>query len=105
MGIVAGLLLAPIMGPVWGCRVVLQRLHDEAAAELYDEGRVFAQMIQLSMSRSAGQIAEDEYAEQEAQLLERVARTRDPGDEPLDDDAFEAAEVVANAPEPAEEEW
>ena len=71
------LLLAPVMAPVWGFRFVLERLRDEAEAVLHDEGRAFAELIDLGMRRSAGKLSDAEYAEQETVLLERLSAIRD----------------------------
>jgi hypothetical protein len=77
MGMITGLLLAPVMAPVWGFRFVLERLRDEAESVLHDEGRAFAELIELGMRRSAGKLTEAEYAEQEAALLERLSAIRE----------------------------
>jgi hypothetical protein len=90
MGLVSGLLLLPITGPVWGFRLFLERLRDEAEAVLHDEGRAFAELIDLSMRHNAGQLSEADFAEQEAELLERLSSIREYRDELLD------AELDAN---------
>ncbi len=77
MGIIGGLLLLPITGPVRGFRFLMERLRDEAEAALLDEGRAFAELIDLSMRRNAGQLSDAEYAEQETELLERLNAIRD----------------------------
>ena len=89
---IGDLLLLPLMAPVWGCRWVLESLRDEADAVLHDEGRVFAELIELSQRRNAGQLSESDFAEQEAELLARLSSIRDEQDEAvpsgddLDDD-------------------
>lgn len=100
MGIISGLLLLPITGPVWGFRLLLERIRDEADAALRDEGRAFAELIGLSMRHSAGQLSDAEFAEQEAELLERLSSIRDYRDELLhgepdvDGDGLEAEPVL-----------
>jgi len=83
MGIISGLLLLPITGPVHGFRFILERLHDEAEAALRDEGRAFAELIDLSMRHKAGQLPDAEFEAQEAELLERMAAIREYRDELL----------------------
>jgi len=83
MGLIGGLLLLPIAGPVWGFRLFLERLRDEAEAVLHDEGRAFAELIGLSMRHNAGQLSDAEFAEQEAELLERLNTIREYRDELL----------------------
>lgn len=77
MGLVSGLLLLPITGPMLGFRLVLERLRDEAEAVLHDEGRAFAELIDLSMRHSAGQLSDAEFSAQEAEMLERLSSMRE----------------------------
>ena len=77
MGAVTDLLLMPVMAPVWGFRFVLEQLRDEADAAMHDEGRAYAELIDLSMRHSAGQLSDEEHAEQEAALLDRLRSIRD----------------------------
>ena len=77
MGIITGLLFLPVTGPVKAFRFLVERLHEEAQAALRDEGRAFAELIDLSMRHGAGQLSDAEYAEQEAVLLGRLSSIRD----------------------------
>lgn len=86
MGLVGGLLLLPITAPVRGFQFLLESLREEADAVLHDEGRAFAELIDLSMRRSAGQLSEAEFAEQETLLLERLGALREYRDELLQDE-------------------
>lgn len=83
MGLISGLLLLPITGPVLGFRFFLERLRDEAEAVLHDEGRAFAELIDLSMRHSAGQLSDAEFSAQEAEMLERLSSIRDYRDDLL----------------------
>jgi hypothetical protein len=83
MGLVTGLLLLPVTGPVRAFRFFLERIHEEAQAIMRDEGRAFAELIDLSMRHSAGQLSDADYAEQEAQLLEQLTAIREYRDELL----------------------
>jgi hypothetical protein len=93
MGAITGLLLAPFMAPVWGFRFLLERLRDEAEAVLRDEGRAFAELIELSMRHSSGQLTDAQYAEQESQLLERLNSIREYRHELLHGESVEDDEV------------
>jgi hypothetical protein len=93
MGAITGLLLAPFMAPVWGFRFLLERLRDEAEAVLRDEGRAFAELIELSMRHSSGQLTDAQYTEQESQLLERLNSIREYRHELLHGESVEDDEV------------
>jgi hypothetical protein len=105
MGVVTGLLLLPITGPLRAFRFLLERLHDEAEAVLRDEGRAFAELIDLSMRHNAGQLTEAEYIEQEAHLLERLNSIRDYRNELLHADAYEDEEEWYDDPDAETDEW
>ena len=83
MGAMTGLLLLPVMAPVWGFGFVLEQLRDEAEAVLYDEGRGFAELIDLSRRHGAGELSDAEFAEQEAVVLERLSWIRQSREEML----------------------
>ena len=92
MGAITGLLLLPFMAPVWGFRFIIDRIREEAEAVLRDEGRAFAELIDLSVRHSAGQLSDAQYAEQEAALLERLNSIREYRQELLHTQTTEAEE-------------
>jgi hypothetical protein len=107
MGVVTGILLLPVTGPVKALRFLLERLRDEAEAVLRDEGRAFAELIDLSMRHSAGQLSDEEYAEQEAELLERLNTIRDYRSElsrELEEAAYEEQDGWEDLPDAGEAE-
>src|SRR5215208_116017 len=112
MGLVSGLLLFPITGPIWGLRLIVEGLRDEAEAALRDEGRAFAELIDLSMRHKAGQLSDAEFAAQDAELLERLSSLREYRDELLhpesevdeDEDEGENRSLDAEAGEDDHEE-
>jgi hypothetical protein len=75
MGLITGLLtlpLAPVRGTVW----LAERIQEQAEAELYDEDAIRAQMMDIDAAREAGEIGEDEAAEAEDALVERLIAAR-----------------------------
>ena len=119
MGTLATVLLLPLMGPVWGLRFIIERVHEEAEAVMRDEGRAFAELVELSMRRSQGQLSDDEYAAQETELLARLGAIREYRDELLSadrgggdddvvddalDDELDLAELMPGEMLPSEEE-
>jgi hypothetical protein len=75
VGLITGLLtlpLAPVRGTVW----IAERILEQAEAELNDEGAIVAQLMEIDAAREAGAIGEQEAAEAEDILLERLIAIR-----------------------------
>ncbi|HEX5534430.1 MAG TPA: c-type cytochrome biogenesis protein CcmI [Actinomycetales bacterium] len=71
MGLISGLLtwpIAPVRGVVW----VAQQIQQEAEREWYDPAVIQDQLDDLDQRRAAGLISEDEAAELEEQLVQRL---------------------------------
>ncbi len=77
MGLLAKLLLLPVTGPVRGFQFILEQIQAEAEAILQDEGRVQAELIDLSLRHDMGEVADAEYTEQEEALLARLNAIRE----------------------------
>jgi hypothetical protein len=79
MGLLTDVLLLPITGPVRGLRFIAQQVKDQVDAECDPARRaeqVQAELVRLSVRRDLGQISEDEYAAQEAVLLQQLNALR-----------------------------
>jgi hypothetical protein len=75
MGLITGLLtlpLAPVRGTVW----IAERILEQAEAEMNDEGAIREQLMAIQAARQAGEIGEDEAAEAEDVLFERLIAAR-----------------------------
>jgi hypothetical protein len=68
MGILTGILLAPVKGPYW----IAKKVHDIAMDEFLDEGKVREQLRELYTSFEEGKISEEEFESQEEKLVERM---------------------------------
>ena len=66
------LLFAPIALPVSGLKFVLEQVAELAERELYDESSVHDQLLLLQVQLEEGDIDEAEYAQQEAELMQRL---------------------------------
>lgn len=78
MGLITGLLtlpLAPVRGTVW----LAERIKEQAEAELYDEDVIRSQLMDIEAAREAGEISEEEAAQAEDVLLERLIAAREMG--------------------------
>jgi hypothetical protein len=87
VGLFTGLLtlpLAPVRGVVW----VAERVAEEVERELYDEGNIRRQLLQLELDHEDGKLSDEERNAQEELLLQRLAvsqmREEMPGEELAD---------------------
>lgn len=76
MGLLSGLLLFPITGPVYGLKFVLEQIQAQVDAQLLDEGQVTASLMTIGLQHELGEISDEEYAAQEAALLEQLNAIR-----------------------------
>jgi hypothetical protein len=75
MGLLS-LLTFPITGPARGGWWVLEQVVEAAEAELYDEGKIVAELRALTADVEAGRISEQEHAAAEEVLLARLMEAR-----------------------------
>jgi Gas vesicle protein G len=72
VGLFTGLItlpLAPVRGVVW----VAERIAEEVDRELYDEGNIRAQLLQLELDHEDGKLSDEERSAEEEVLLQRLA--------------------------------
>lgn len=75
MGLITGLLtlpLAPVRSTAW----LAERIQEQAEGELYDEGAIQQQLMQLEDQHAAGEIDDEELAAAEDALIERLVEAR-----------------------------
>jgi len=71
VGLLTGLLglpLAPVRGVLW----VAEQVKDHAEEQYYDPVRIRAQLERVDEARRAGELSEEEAAEIENELLQRL---------------------------------
>lgn len=71
MGLISGLVtlpLAPVRGVVW----VAEQLYEQARQELEDPGVIRQHLMEVQVARESGTISEEEAAEREAELVQRL---------------------------------
>jgi hypothetical protein len=81
MGLFSGLVtlpLAPVKGVMW----LAETLTEQAEAQLYDPGRIAAEMQEVADEAAAGEITEDEAADREEDLIRRLNEGRARGYRP-----------------------
>ncbi len=75
MGLITGLLtlpLAPVRGTVW----LAEKIQEQAESELYDEGAIHGQLMQLEAMHVAGELTDEELRAAEDDLVERLMAIR-----------------------------
>ena len=77
MGFLLKLLALPVTGPVNGLVWVAEKLSEQAEKELYDEDKVRSQLMELEFRNDLGEINEEEYAQAEQELLDRLKVIRE----------------------------
>ena len=77
MGFILDLLTAPVLGPIRGAKWLAEKIAEAAEDELLDEDRVRGELLELQMRLEMDEISEEEYAEQERILLERLNAIRE----------------------------
>jgi hypothetical protein len=71
------LLTAPLTAPLAGFRFILNQVGEMAERELYDEDRIREELLELQLRLDEGDITEEEYAEQEADVMARLRMARE----------------------------
>ncbi len=72
MQLLSKVLLSPVLGPIWTAEVVIKRLNEQIMDQYLDEGKVQADLLELTLQYERGEIDDDEYQEREAAILEHL---------------------------------
>jgi Gas vesicle protein G len=75
MGLLTGLLglpLAPVRGVVW----LAEQIRQQAEDQYYDPARIRAEFERIDEARRSGELSEEECAELENELLQRLMTRR-----------------------------
>lgn len=96
MGLLWNILSAPVMLPAKGLLFVFDKIKEQGEAELWDEGKVHQQLLQLQMLLDIGDISEEDFYAAEEELLDRldaiIAHKQGLDDEDAEEDAEEESE-------------
>ena len=76
MGLLTKVLLFPVSGPVAGIRWSLGQVQKVVEEELTDDEPVKRELMELQMKLELGDIDDDEYVRQEADLMLRLREVR-----------------------------
>ena len=75
MGLLSGLLglpLAPVRGVIW----LAEQIRQQAEEQYYDPARIRTQLERIDEARRTGELSEEECAELENELLQRLMTRR-----------------------------
>lgn len=78
MGLFTGLLTLPL-APVRGVAWVANQVAEEADRQLYDEGRIRSELLQLELDAEDGLLSEEEVRYREDDLFARLAVSQSRG--------------------------
>ena len=76
MGLLGILLTFPVSAPILTAKATIRTIVQEAERQLYDEGAIQQQLADVERSYRAGEIGEDEFADAEEALLQRLVDAR-----------------------------
>ena len=76
VGILSKVLLFPVAGPVAGIRWSLGQVQKVVEEELTDDEPIKRELMELQMKLELGDIDDDEYVRQEADLMLRLREVR-----------------------------
>lgn len=71
MGLITGILTLPL-APVRGVAWVSEKVAEQAELELYDEGRILRELIDLEEARDRGELSNERFESAVDLLLERL---------------------------------
>jgi hypothetical protein len=66
------ILLSPFIEPIRAVEFVTRRVKDQVESEYLNEGKVQAELLDLTLRYDRGEISDDEYQQQEAVILEHM---------------------------------
>jgi hypothetical protein len=77
MGLLTNILLAPFLGPIWGARFTLDKVDRAVREQLTDDTPIKEDLMNLQLKLETGEIDDDEYVRQEAEIMQRLREVRD----------------------------
>jgi hypothetical protein len=77
VGLLTGLLGLPVVAPVRGVLWLAEQIREQAEAQYYDPARIRAELERVDEARRTGELSEQECAELENELLQRLMYRRE----------------------------
>jgi hypothetical protein len=77
MGLLTNILLAPFLGPINGTKWTLDKVDRAVREQLTDDSEIKNDFMELHMKLELGEIDDDEYLRQEADIMRRLREVRE----------------------------
>ena len=77
MGLLTNILLAPLLGPIWGTRWTLDKVDSVVREELTDDTPIKEDLMKLQLQLEMGEIDDAEYVGREAEIMKRLREVRE----------------------------
>jgi hypothetical protein len=97
------ILTSPVTGPLDTALFVARRINDQVAEEYLDEGKVQADLLDLTMRYEHGELDDAAFEEQQEAILDHLNDIRAYKEEAAAADAEEDVDEEIEEPEDAEE--
>jgi hypothetical protein len=97
------MLTSPVTGPLDTALFVARRLNDQVSEDYLDEGKVQADLLDLTMRYEHGELDDAAFEEQQEAILDHLNDIRAYKEEDAAADAEEDADEEIEEPEDAEE--
>ena len=82
VGLIFDILALPVRGPIQAVTWIARNVAQEAERDLYDEEKIRTELAEIEMRYELGEIGDEEYAQAEDALLERLRVAQERMSEP-----------------------
>ncbi|HEX8997119.1 MAG TPA: gas vesicle protein GvpG [Ktedonobacterales bacterium] len=72
MQLLSEILMSPVKGPTRALGFVMKRIQDQVASEYLDEGKVQAELLDLTFRYERGEVNDEQFQEQQAAILQHL---------------------------------
>lgn len=103
MRLLRKMLTSPVTGPLDTAMLVARRINDQVSEEYLDEGKVQADLLDLTMRYEHGELDDAAFEEQQEAILDHLNDIRAYKEEAAAADAEEDADEELEEPQDAEE--
>lgn len=88
------LLLAPVMGPINGVVWIAEKIQERTNTEFDDQENLHKKLLNLQLSFDLGEISEEEFEEQEEEILLQIQALEEEKARLEQEDMIEQEELV-----------